>query len=54
MKGQNSVTYVRKKMCKIPNLDLVNMNAYIKFVEILSICSQEIKRKRCSGVNQGP
>ena len=35
------------------NLDLVNMNAYIKFGEILSICSQDIEQKRNSGVNQG-
>ena len=40
-------------MCKNPNLEFVNMNAYIKFVEILPICSQDIKRKRCSGVNEG-
>ena len=36
------------------NIDLVNINAYIKFGEILSICSQDIERKRNSGVNQGP
>ena len=28
-----------------PNLDIVNINAYTKFGEIISICS---------GVNQGP
>ena len=28
-----------------PNLDLVNMNAYIKFGEILLIISQDIERK---------
>ena len=27
-----------------PNVDLVNMNAYIKFGEILSICSQDIEQ----------
>ena len=27
--------------CNNPRLDLVNMNAYIKFGEILSICSQD-------------
>ena len=31
-------------MCNNPNVDLVNMNAYIKFGEILSICSQDIER----------
>ena len=35
-----------KKNKKIPNVDLVNMNAYIKFDEILSICSQDIEWKR--------
>ena len=41
-------------MCNNPNVDLVNMNAYIKFGEILSICSQYIEEKRNFGVNQGP
>ena len=31
--------------CNYPKLDLVNMNAYIKFGEIMSICSQDIERK---------
>ena len=35
----------KKMMCNNPNVDLVNMNAYIKFGEILSICSQYIERK---------
>ena len=29
-----------------PNFDVVNINAYIKFGEILSICSQDIERKQ--------
>ena len=29
-----------------PNIDLVNINAYIQFGEILSICSQDIERKQ--------
>ena len=37
-----------------PNIDLVNMNAYIKFGEILSICSQDVQRKQNSDANQGP
>ena len=41
-------------MCNNPKLDLVNMNAYIKLGEILSICSQDIERKQNLGVNQGP
>ena len=37
IKGHTSGTIVQKMMCNITNLDLVNMNAYIKFGEILSI-----------------
>ena len=54
IKGHNSGTNVRKMMCNNPNLDLVNMNAYIKFDEILSICSHDIERKQNFCVNQGP
>ena len=35
------------------NLDLANINAYIRFGENLKICSKHIKRKLNSGVNQG-
>ena len=41
-------------MCNNPKLDIVNMNAYIKFGESLSICSQAFEQKQNSGVNQGP
>ena len=41
-------------MCNNPKQDLVNINAYIKFGEILSICSHNIEPKRNFGVNQGP
>ena len=34
-------------------LDLVNINAYITFGEIMSICSQDIEWKRNFGINQG-
>ena len=44
--GHNSGTNVPKMMCNNPNLGLVNMNAYIKFGENLSICAQDIKRKQ--------
>ena len=37
-----------------PNLDLVNIYAYIKFGDILSVHSQGIERNRTSDVNQGP
>ena len=40
--------------CDNPNIDLVNMNAYIKFGEILSISSQDIEQKRNFDINQGP
>ena len=43
-----------KRCANNPTIDLVNMNAYIKFGEILSICSQDIERKQNFGVNQGP
>ena len=54
IKGHNSGTNVQKTTCNNPKLDLVNMNAYIKIGEILSICSQDIERKQNFGVNQGP
>ena len=37
-----------------PKLDLVNVNAYIKFGEKMSVGSQDIKRKLNFGINQGP
>ena len=33
-------------MCNNPNLDLVNIDVYTKFGEILQISSQDIERKR--------
>ena len=41
-------------MGNIPKLDLVNDDLHTKFGQILSICSQDIERKRNSDVNQGP
>ena len=52
--GHNSVPNVPKMTCNNPNLDLVNNNAFIKFGENLSICTQDIEWKRNSGVSQGP
>ena len=43
-----------KIMCNNSNVDLVNINAYIKFGEILSICFQDIERKQNFGINRGP
>ena len=45
---------MRKMTAYNHNIDLVNLNAYIKFGEILSICSHDNERKRDFGVNQGP
>ena len=35
-------------------LDLVNIDAHTKFGLIMSICSQDIERKRNSDLNKGP
>ena len=40
--------------CNNPRLDLVNMNAYIKFGENMSSISEDIEGKRNFGINQGP
>ena len=40
--------------CNNSKLDLVNVNAYIKFGENMSVSSQDIERKHNLGVNQGP
>ena len=45
LKGHNSGTNLRKITCYNPRLDLVNMNIYIKFGEILSFCSHDIERQ---------
>ena len=53
IKGRNSIKTLQKMTGKNPKLDLVNVDAYTKFGRILSICSQDIERKRNSDVNQG-
>ena len=45
IKGHNSGTNFRKMTCNNSKLDLVNMNAYIKFGENMSSSSQDIERK---------
>ena len=40
IKGQNSLTYLRKMTANNPNVDLVSINSYIKFGQNLSICLQ--------------
>ena len=54
IKGRNSVKILRKMTGNNPKLDLVNDDVHTKFGRILSIRSQDIKRKRNSEVNQGP
>ena len=53
-RGHNSGANMRKRTCSSLKTELVNVNAYIKFGENLSICFQDIERKRKFGVNQGP
>ena len=40
--------------CTVSKIDVVNTNAYLKFGETLSICSQDIERKQTFDLNQGP
>ena len=54
IKGRNSVKILRKMTGNNPKLDLVNDDVHTKFGQILSICSQDIERKRNSDINQGP
>ena len=54
IKGRNSIKILRKMTGNNPKLDLVNVNVHTKFGQILSICSQDIERKRNSDVNIGP
>ena len=55
IKGHNFITNLYKITGKHPNdTDLVNIYAFIKFGQILSICSKDTERKRNSDMNQGP
>ena len=54
IKGRNSVKILQKLTVNNPKLDLVNVDVHTKFGRILSICSQDVERKRNSDVNQGP
>ena len=40
--------------CNNPKPDPVNLNAYIKFGEKMSVSSEDIEQKQKFGVNQGP
>ena len=52
IKGRDSVKLLRKMTGNNPKLDLVNDNVHTKFGRILSICSQDIERKRDSDINK--
>ena len=53
IKGGNSVANLRNLTFYDPNLELINVNVYTKFGQILSIGSQDIERKRNSYIKQG-
>ena len=48
------VKMCKKKMCNNPKLDFVNMNAYKKFGEKMSVSSLDIEQKQNFDINQGP
>ena len=48
IKGHNSIEKLRKILCASHNI------TYIKFHQNTSICSQAIKWKQNSDINQGP
>ena len=52
--GHKSFKSLQKVIGNNPRLDLVNVNVHTNFGHILSICSQDIERKRNSDINQGP
>ena len=54
IKGRHSVTNLRKMTVNNPNIDLVNINVYTKFGQILSISCQDIEQKQNSDIYQGP
>ena len=54
IKGRNSFKILRKITGNNPKLDLVNVDVHTKFGQILSICSQDIERKKNCDVNQRP
>ena len=54
IKGSNSVKILRKMTGNNPKLDVVSVDVYTKFGQILSIRSQDIEQKQNYDVNQGP
>ena len=53
-KDHNSVVNLQKWTRNNSNLDVVKVNAYAKFYQIPSICSQNIEWKLNPNDNQGP
>ena len=53
IKGRNSFKILQKTTGNNPKLDLLNVDVYTKFGQILSIRSQDIERKQNSDVYQG-
>ena len=53
IKGYNSVTNKQNITGNNPNLDLVKINAYTKFGQVLSICSKILSGYEIL-TNQGP
>ena len=45
IKSYNSVTKVKSMRRSKPKIDLININGYANFANIISSCSQDIKRK---------
>ena len=54
IKGHNCLIKLRKLPHTNHNLDCVHVNAFAKFGQISSICSQDIKQKYNSDINQRP
>ena len=55
IKAHNSAMNLRKMTANNLNLDFVNIKAYIKFGQILCICSEDTERKPNSDIcSQGP
>ena len=54
IKGHNSVSNKPIMTGNNSNLDIVNLNAYITFGQILFFCYKHIDRKQNSDINQGP
>ena len=53
-KGHNSVPNWRKLTHNNPKLDVVNINAYVKFCQNPFLHLQDIEQKRNSDIIQGP